>query len=143
MNSHQAGSVTPHAGVWIETGVFSTSGTMDSRSLPTRECGLKHVFTEKLEAFCVSLPTRECGLKLPAACGPDARARVTPHAGVWIETHIRTMLQTVSMSLPTRECGLKPLPVGLGGRALASLPTRECMYSGRYPFSVPVIPVHF
>lgn len=33
--------------------------------------------------------------------------RVTPHAGVWIETHLELETCKGILSLPTRECGLK------------------------------------
>ena len=54
--------VTPYAGVWIEIGTLIFL-PMLTRSLPTRECGLKSLSQQQRLIFC----------------------RVTPYAGVWIE----------------------------------------------------------
>ena len=56
-------AVTPHAGVWIEIGERLDYLYRWSKSLPTRECGLKYVRRLRV----------------------SARPAVTPHAGVWIE----------------------------------------------------------
>ena len=56
------GIVTPHAGVWIETRA-SFSLPVPDLSLPTRECGLKLCANLGLISVSKSLPTRECGLK--------------------------------------------------------------------------------
>ena len=55
-------AVTPYAGVWIE---IKKKSKIDTKieSLPTRECGLKSMLKEQLQANPESLPTRECGLK--------------------------------------------------------------------------------
>ena len=56
-------NVTPRAGVWIETTGVRLTLTPEP-SLPVRECGLKHKFTDKRNSHSGSLPVRECGLKL-------------------------------------------------------------------------------
>ena len=56
-------SVTPRAGVWIETDLQATD-----------------------VSFARSLPVRECGLKPPDSAGIVNAFIVTPRAGVWIET---------------------------------------------------------
>ena len=57
--------VTPYAGVWIEIHINYRSHN-DLMSLPTRECGLKFVWSvSKVDAL-----------------------RVTPYAGVWIEMYV-------------------------------------------------------
>ena len=77
--------VTPYAGVWIEIHDAAIPCIPRSRSLPTRECGLKLYLHFQDLWLQASLPTRECGLKF------DKHV-----SGVGIKT-----------SLPTRECGLK------------------------------------
>ena len=56
-------TVTPYAGVWIETTLCLTVyfGVM---SPPTRGCGLKLQTTPLLLQLVTSPPTRGCGLKL-------------------------------------------------------------------------------
>ena len=77
--------VTPHAGVWIETG-NSKLIKRCRKSLPMRECGLKHHCLMQSKPHWRSLPMRECGLKPKRARKVSKRSR----------------------SLPMRECGLKP-----------------------------------
>ena len=55
-------------------------------SLPTRECGLKPLADISGTKKGTSLPTRECGLKRRLSNPYPEPIRVTPHAGVWIET---------------------------------------------------------
>ena len=74
----------------------------------------------------MSLPLRECGLKRPNFDVLEAKVKVTPLAGVWIETLVRDNPVGGSMSLPLRECGLKLLDRSPGGGRLLSLPLREC-----------------
>ena len=54
--------VTPYAGVWIEIEIYP-SETIEPKSLPTRECGLKFAIAVLIAVSIMSLPTRECGLK--------------------------------------------------------------------------------
>ena len=78
-------------------------------SLPTRECGLK--LDELLGIFNRVKVTPHAGvwIETDIAAELSPSAFVTPHAGVWIETHPTTPLRNLMQSLPTRECGLKPL----------------------------------
>ena len=78
-------SVTPHAGVWIETVVAGLAND-ENWSLPTRECGLKRICAKRGRVQISSLPTRECGLKQRLHRSRVIADIVTPHAGVWIET---------------------------------------------------------
>ncbi len=76
--------VAPYAGAWIE--ITNEEIVVDvSRSLPTRERGLKSVRTIPSIVKHTSLPTRERGLKF-----------------IMIYTGLR-----IEESLPTRERGLK------------------------------------
>jgi len=77
------GSVTPHAGVWIE--IFDCVTVQAPHpSHPTRVCGLK---------FLCEVPggpkhvTPHAGVWIEIGTGPTVRTSldVTPHAGVWIE----------------------------------------------------------
>ena len=61
-------TVAPHAGAWIETGLFIFFGLLE---------GLSH-------------PTRVRGLKLLHALRPISTREVAPHAGAWIETALYT-----------------------------------------------------
>ena len=70
--------------MWIEITEYG-GGYRGTKSLPTRECGLKYDAKILFNQLKESLPTRECGLKFLI----DERTRkfyqVTPYAGVWIE----------------------------------------------------------
>ena len=70
---------------------------------------------------------RECGLKQIPQVGMLSKIRVTPRAGVWIETaRVKTPRRTRA-SLPVRECGLKPWHSRTSSRTRRrSLPVREC-----------------
>ena len=57
-------SVAPYAGAWIETLFFLLLRRGESKSLPTRERGLKLARTDIAILQKWSLPTRERGLKL-------------------------------------------------------------------------------
>ena len=59
---------------------------------------------------------------VPACVGK----KVTPRAGVWIETIVSVSVSRNSMSLPVRECGLKLLYCHMSVTSLSSLPVREC-----------------
>ena len=59
--------------------------TLASTSLPSRECGLKLLLPYGKVSFRVSLPSRECGLKCTCRLVTLLACRVTPFAGVWIE----------------------------------------------------------
>ena len=70
---------------------------------------------------------RECGLKLLQVDPNDERIRVTPRAGVWIETCSGCARWADGHpSLPVRECGLKPEQRHHRTRSFRSLPVREC-----------------
>ena len=58
-----------------------------TKSLPTRECGLKSFKLIYSLVDLMSLPTRECGLKFPLRSDDMCRYMVTPYAGVWIEIY--------------------------------------------------------
>jgi len=97
---------------------------------------------------------RECGLKRLSGMHRRSRCKVTPRAGVWIETGDGDCFRLPNVSLPVRECGLKQhtplcsywrqssLPVRECGlkrgqqlacrNALRSLPVRECGLKPRY-----------
>ena len=51
---------------------------------------------------------------------------VTPHTGVWIETHRLVNNGTHAMSRPTRACGLKRLITLIKHCLHLSRPTRAC-----------------
>ena len=81
--------VTPHAGVWIETGAFSSR----AKNLPvTPHAG---VWIETFDLRCLRLHfgvTPHAGVWIETFAKGLERAgisMVTPHAGVWIETHRR------------------------------------------------------
>ena len=78
-------SVAPHAGVWIEICKLLCDFYECSKSLPTRECGLKFVIVGAMSDISLSLPMRECGLKLKGLEKRRTEEKVAPHAGVWIE----------------------------------------------------------
>ena len=67
-----------------------------SRSLPTRERGLKLPSVLTAHIIGMSLPTRERGLKWRECFDGINKSHVAPHAGAWIE-----------MSLTEREIGTK------------------------------------
>ena len=96
-------AVTPYAGVWIEISE-NKHDHRNTRSLPTRECGLKLLFS-----VCHK---------------PDSK--VTPYAGVWIEIEVNANDKLSATSLPTRECGLKSITRSSLYATSTSLPTREC-----------------
>ena len=73
-----------------------------------RECGLKLVACQCSSIEIRSLPVRECGLKPKCTNSKLTSVPVTPRAGVWIETCGAPLLHRLSQSLPVRECGLKP-----------------------------------
>ena len=52
--------------------------------------------------------------------------KVTPHAGVWIETIINLIPIMMILSLPMRECGLKHFITLHFATKARSLPMREC-----------------
>ena len=55
-----------------------------------------------------------------------ALEKVTPRAGVWIETTAALTAGAAIASLPVRECGLKHLEAVVDLYGLVSLPVREC-----------------
>ncbi len=60
-----------------------------------RECGLKQLcILASPDINLMSLPMRECGLKLLRQRPQSQVERVTPHAGVWIETDLPNPYQT-------------------------------------------------
>ena len=68
---------------------------------------------------------RECGLKQDAEKKRAEEKKVTPHAGVWIETRFAHTCQALPSSLPMRECGLKPFLNLYSSFVSLSLPMRE------------------
>ena len=80
--------VTPHAGVWIETMIYSMADGVNL-SLPMRECGLKHKFI--YGRFFVGRVTPHAGVWIETICSVSIVwfGEVTPHAGVWIETRLK------------------------------------------------------
>src|SRR6185437_9784878 len=53
--------------------------------------------------------------------------KVTPRAGVWIETRCRALPRRLrTWSLPVRECGLKRGLAAIATGRQSSLPVREC-----------------
>ena len=78
-------SVTPFAGVWIETDRGRCPSVNRWASHPSRVCGLKLAIDLATDEAPASHPSRVCGLKRPhARTGADS-PRVTPFAGVWIK----------------------------------------------------------
>ena len=92
-------SVTPYAGVWIET-PNRPMNTYRLMSLPTRERGLKLLRDISLQLCNTSLPTRECGLKPIRRKNAVKWYAVTPYAGVWIETQQISWLSTKEVVTP-------------------------------------------
>ena len=60
--------VAPHAGAWIET-ISGLTVILLTKSLPTRERGLKHTINDQRVGVFV----------------------VAPHAGAWIETKMQLL----------------------------------------------------
>ena len=77
-------AVAPFAGAWIEM-YCHQKYILRSRSLPSRERGLKSCNRRLMDHQIRSLPSRERGLKLlyPARC--SHLSAVAPFAGAWIE----------------------------------------------------------
>ena len=102
-------SVTPHAGVWIET-------------------------SKSIQPQPARLVTPHAGVWIETGAAADLLNAniVTPHAGVWIETaHCSGDVYKKFKSLPMRECGLKPVISHFPSAGVMSLPMREC---GLKPF---------
>ncbi len=99
--------VTPHAGVWIETGVHHSS-LHRLHVTPHAGVWIETAALKLSAARSTSLPMRECGLKHGPGAFSILLKSVTPHAGVWIETCLYKSRAVCVGSLPMRECGLKP-----------------------------------
>ncbi len=91
-----------------------------------RECGLKLFCFYLYVLNFLSLPMRECGLKQSFSFLTIQGKKVTPHAGVWIETLFYYVSTCYNTSLPMRECGLKRIQTELLFPIKQSLPMREC-----------------
>ena len=76
--------VAPFTGAWIEilSGIASRLGT---KSLPSRERGLKLSVASTLLCRPLSLPSRERGLKCSVSVAGDVEPHVAPFTGAWIE----------------------------------------------------------
>ena len=82
----QTSGVTPRAGVWIETRVIVLTSLTRVRHPPRTD------FLDRRDLFAdisharASPPVRGCGLKQNLGVVGMVGDRVTPRAGVWIET---------------------------------------------------------
>ena len=79
--------VTPLAGVWIETAGQDTADAVNFVT-PLAGVWIETRSPWRLRGRNTSLPLRECGLKLLFAAGFLLAVVVTPLAGVWIETQM-------------------------------------------------------
>ena len=102
-------SVAPFAGAWIETALPDRNLWTCSKSLPSRERGLKPIICYDYCSVFMSLPSRERGLKPLILRTFRTSPGVAPFAGAWIETLSVNTNSLSDLSLPSRERGLKPL----------------------------------
>ena len=80
--------VVPHVGTWIE--IYSRLWeTMERRSFPTWERGLKLNIIRQTTKDISSFPTWERGLKSEEQVETAKRKFVVPHVGTWIEIEFR------------------------------------------------------
>ena len=105
-----------------------------SKSLPSRERGLKFCTVSKHQRQQRSLPSRERGLKSRSAFHRSDRSLVAPFAGAWIEIFSDHRLSFLPLSLPSRERGLKFCTVSKHQRQQRSLPSRERGLKSRSAF---------
>ena len=69
-------------------------------SLPIWECGLKQSYQALSESQNKSLPIWECGLKRDNTTDLMSIMGVTPHMGVWIETHQLCLVRNAALVTP-------------------------------------------
>ncbi len=89
-------TVTPYAGVWIETILGSImlpfilvtpyAGVWIETSPPTRGCGLKPDIAGKLGTVVEVTPYAGVWIETCNHMQVELEPKVTPYAGVWIET---------------------------------------------------------
>ena len=91
--------VAPFAGAWIEIDCIGVAAYI-SRSLPSRERGLKLRQLLSIPTRMGSLPSRERGLKLFQSENPVDLFRVAPFAGAWIEIRLKVMMNQREIVAP-------------------------------------------
>ncbi len=104
---HNAPSVAPFAGAWIEIEEWVKNGT-EEEVAPFAGAWIE---INKLEQNYIvlfkSLPSRERGLKLYSIYPLCLSVYVAPFAGAWIEILLPIYSYFAMLSLPSRERGLK------------------------------------
>ncbi len=97
----------------------------DTRSLPSRERGLKSVVGHDGAVRRESLPSRERGLKFQILIAVLSLHLVAPFTGAWIEMLKYLNTAKSHWSLPSRERGLKSPPRWASSGMRPWLPSRE------------------
>ena len=97
----------------------------DSRSLPSRERGLKSKIMSSLGYSATSLPSRERGLKLIKTASSSLKAVVAPFTGAWIEMADRQFDVMLLLVAPFTGAWIEMPCLPSPYRMVESLPSRE------------------